>query len=234
MTVCYRPRGLKEHVLAALSHMPSTFGDRARRRLTKIWGQRAVADFKRQLEGLGPEDVCLDLGANVGDFTAALAATGAIVHAFEPDPWSYQKLSARFIDVPNVVVHQAAVAAVSGMARLRRARRFAENPGRYSHSSSIVRDDTDRYDEDGFDVEVRGFSEVLQQFGRPVALAKIDIEGAEFDILEAVFADPAAFPVRLMFVETHERDNPARIAQVSRMRKEAETLNAPSINLYWP
>lgn len=234
MSVCYRPHGMKEQTLAMLSHMPWKVGESAQKRLATMWGQRALADFQRSLERLGTADLCIDLGANVGDFTASLAATGAIVHAFEPDPWSFERLSARFAEATNVVLHQAAVAATSGTARLRRARRFAENPERFSHSSSIIRDDADRYGDEGFDVEVRSFSEVLQKLGRPVTLAKIDIEGAEFDILEEIFARPSDFPVASIFVETHERNDPALVAQVRRMRRDAETLAAPSINLYWP
>ncbi len=234
MTVRYRPQGMKEHILAALSRMPGPVGQRARKRLAHSWGQRAVADFQARLQQLGPGDLCIDLGANVGDYTATLAATGAVVHAFEPDPWSFGRLAARFATTPNVILHQAAVAATSGTARLRRARRFADDPERYSHSSSIVRDDADRYGDEGFDVEVRSFAQVLKDMGRPVALAKIDIEGAEFDILEAVLARPGDFPVASIFVETHERNDSARLAQIRRMRRAAETLPAPSINLYWP
>ncbi|MFM7443241.1 MAG: FkbM family methyltransferase, partial [Tabrizicola sp.] len=35
---------------------------------------------------LRPGDVAVDCGANRGDVTAVLAASGAVVHAFEPDP----------------------------------------------------------------------------------------------------------------------------------------------------
>jgi FkbM family methyltransferase len=234
VTVCYRPQGIKEQTLAMLGRLPGGVGERARRRLSARWGKRAIADFQAKLQQLGPGDLCIDLGANVGHFTAELAATGAVVHAYEPDPWSFEQLSARFEGTPNVVLHQAAVAAVGGTARLRRARRFAEDPQRFSHSSSIVRDDADRYGEEGFDVEVRSFQQVLRDIGAKVALEKMDIEDAEFDILEDIFARPGDFAVKAIFVETHERNDPTRIAQVTRMRRNAETLKAPSINLYWP
>ncbi len=234
MSVRYRPRGLAEHLLAVAARLPGRAGRRARARLTRAWGPRAMADFRARLAGLGSGDVCLDLGANVGDFTALLAATGAEVHAWEPDPWAYALLEERFAGHPRVRLHRAAVAARPGTARLRRMRRFAENPRRYSHGSSIVRNDPGRYGDEGFEVAVEGFAEVLAAIGRPVALAKIDIEGAEFDLLDSVFARPGDHPVAAIFAETHERDDPALIARTDRLRRAAETLAAPSVNLYWP
>jgi FkbM family methyltransferase len=221
-------------MLSVIGHLPGKIGRHARKQLATRWGRRALRDFQEKLDQLRPGDVCIDLGANVGVFTEKFAALGAEVHAYEPDPWSFEKLSQRLADLPNVHLHNVAVAAQPGKALLRRSNRFAENPERFSHSSSIVRDDPERYGEDGFEVEVRSFADVLAAIGRPVALVKIDIEGAEYDLLEAVLARPADFPVAAIFVETHERDDPALIARVRKMRRDAEVLMSPSINMYWP
>ena len=42
--------------------------------------------------GLGRGDLAIDCGANVGHVTAALARTGAEVHAFEPNPQAFSAL----------------------------------------------------------------------------------------------------------------------------------------------
>ena len=44
------------------------------------------------LSMLKPGDLVLDCGANVGAVTGPLAETGATVHAFEPDPFAFEKL----------------------------------------------------------------------------------------------------------------------------------------------
>jgi hypothetical protein len=62
----------------------------------------------------------------------------------------------------------------------------------------------------------------------------MDIEGAEFDILRQVFADPAAFDIDAIFCETHERDAYAEFAEIDRMRRASEGLERPYVNLYWP
>ena len=47
---------------------------------------QAVGRFEELLLGLDESSVCIDFGANVGEITKLMAATGATTHAFEPDP----------------------------------------------------------------------------------------------------------------------------------------------------
>ncbi len=230
----YLPRSAKEWFYYALQHAPGRIGRRARAKMKRALGDQAVADFDRLLATVGSGDICLDVGANVGDFTARLAATGAEVHCYEPDPYAFALLGERWAGRPGIHLHQAALGAKAGVAQLRRSHRFADEPRRNSQSSTIVFDDPGRYAAETIEVEVRSFRDELQRLGRPVAIAKLDIEGAEFAILEQVFASPADFPVAAMFVETHERDDPALRRTVARMRLAAEALARPSINLYWP
>lgn len=77
---------------------------------------------------LRPGDLALDLGANMGVVTAVLAATGADVVAFEPDPLAFATLQDKFADQPNVSLVQAAVGVGSGTVRLMRADNFGDNP----------------------------------------------------------------------------------------------------------
>lgn len=51
--------------------------------------------------------VVLDVGANIGNYTADVLATGAsaTVHCFEPSATAYTQLAMRFADLPNVVTH---------------------------------------------------------------------------------------------------------------------------------
>ncbi len=234
MIVRYRPEGAAEVALAWAAQLPGKVGRRAKLRIDRRYAARAIAAFNARVSRLGVGDVCLDMGANVGVYTEILAATGATVHAYEPDPWSMDQLQARFADNPRVHLHAAAVGAMAGTAMLHRKRHFADNTARHSQSSTIVPADADRFVSSGIQVNVLAFRDVVAGIGRPVALAKIDIEGAEFDILEEIFARPADYDVEAIFAETHERANPDRIARVDAMRRMAETLDRPSINLFWP
>lgn len=216
-------------LLAAAQSLPGYFGRSARRKLLRRYGRYSVAAFDGFLGRIGPQDAVLDLGANEGVFTKKLAATGAMVHAYEPDPEAFERLSARVAGLANVRLYNAAVAARPGVLRLSRKKRAAG--GHETVASSIV---FDNGGSDGVEVEVVGFAEALARCGQRVALVKMDIEGAEFDILEQVFAAPAAFDFDAMFVETHERIAPEKTALIDRLRREAAGLPQRYVNLYWP
>ena len=54
-------------------------------------------------------DVVVDCGANVGIVTAHFAARGAIVHAFEQNPYAFKVLKERFAENKNVHCYNQAV-----------------------------------------------------------------------------------------------------------------------------
>ncbi|MCU0902754.1 MAG: FkbM family methyltransferase [Tabrizicola sp.] len=231
----YRPQSTREAVLIWLSRFENRIGRKARRLLMRIHGPRAVADFEARLPRIGPGDLCLDLGANVGLFTAEMAKRGCEVHAYEPDPMAYAELVRNVGHLPNVTLHNVAVGAKAGSFRLRRSRSFGKHPLASTTMSSIALSNPKRYQEDdGVDVTVLAFQDVIAGFGRPVALVKMDIEGSEFDILREVFSDPARFDIDAIYCETHERESYPEFKEIDRMRRASETMARPYVNLYWP
>lgn len=231
----YRPATPRQAALALLSRFETRLGRRARQALIAPYGRRAMADFETRLLLIKPGDLCLDLGANVGDFTRELATRGCDVHAYEPDPTAWERLVANVGALPNVTLHNCAVAATAGVFRLHRSREFAANPLEATVMSSIAFTDRERFqDDEAIDVEVRAFRDVVAGFGRRVALVKMDIEGAEFDILRQVFAKPADFDIDAIFCETHERHTRGEFREIDRMRRASASLARPYVNLYWP
>ena len=203
------------------------------------FGPASLAEFDRRVALLGPGDVCLDLGANLGIFTEKLAATGADVHAYEPDPHCFAQLQDRFAGRPNVHLHPKAVAATSGSFLLRRTRDFLDDPDVQSTSSSIAVDAPSIYDEtNAVMVETMAFHDVVRGLGKPVALVKMDIEGAEFGILDLLQQDREMgknLPIGALFVETHERHFPDRFPMVRDLRRAARAGQQPFlIDTFWP
>lgn len=227
------PKTAFQRLLAWLEPWDNAIGRSAGRKLKRRYVRAALAAFQTRLGHVTASDTCIDLGANVGSFTQRLAATGAQVHAYEPDPVTFALLQANVGHLHNVTLHQKAVGAQSGTVHLRRVIGYSENPDRLSQGTSVVFDRGDRFGPETIAVEQVGFRDLLA--GLPhVALIKMDIEGAEFDILADLFDSdmPAGFDA--LFVETHETTAIERLQDVRRFRRLAAKLARPYINLYWP
>lgn len=169
---------------------------------------RAEGLLEGILSMLRPGDVVVDCGANRGDVTAGLAATGATVHAFEPDPYNVAKLTERFSAAPNVQIHAAAVGPVAGTVRLMRAANWEANPDLASVKSTVVAGGHNIAEGVGIDVPVIDFPAFLRDLVAAhggVAFVKMDIEGAELDLLAAMLDARLFDHIQLTVAETHER-----------------------------
>lgn len=171
-----------------------------------------VAYAKGYLAGicamLRPGDLVMDCGANMGVVTDVLARTGADVIAFEPDPWAFGKLTERFSDQSNVTLINAAVGVGTGTVRLMRAANFDDNPTGASVKSTILDGGRQIDAANAVDVPLIDFPAFLAEklTGRAeIAFIKMDIEGAELDILERMDGDSLFDRVRVLVAETHER-----------------------------
>lgn len=130
-------------------------------------------------------DLCLDVGAHVGNRTAAWAALGARVVALEPQPALAAYLRRRFRGDPRVTVVEAAVGAAPGRASLHLS---PAAPTVASLSSDWI----GRVGRtDGFAavrwtgtvaVEVTTLDALAERFG-PADACKIDVEGFEAEVL---------------------------------------------------
>jgi FkbM family methyltransferase len=191
------------------------------------------------LSMLRPGDVVLDCGANVGAVTGPLAETGATVHAFEPDPFAFAKLSERVAGMDNVVLHNAAVGVAAGSVQLMRAANFDDNPMAGSVKSTVIAGGRNIDEADGATIAVTMIAlpdlirEIAGKHGE-VAFLKMDIEGAELDLLEHMQAQGLFDLVRLTVAETHEnkfRDLRPRFAALR--DAVAETYPVTRVNLDW-
>lgn len=163
------------------------------------------------LSMLRPGDVVFDCGANLGDVTEPLAATGATVHAFEPDPYAFARLSGRVAGMANVVLHNAAVGVTAGHVRLMRAANFDANPKGGSVKSTVIPGGRNINEDQGAGIEVEmialpdAIRAEAAKAGGEIAFLKMDIEGAELDLLEHMQAEGLFDLVRLTVAETHEK-----------------------------
>lgn len=227
------PHGLAEAGFSALAALPGWAGRVGYRKLKRRIAIRARAEFDRLAASLAPGDIAIDLGANVGDFTRRLAATGAEVHAFEPDPETFAVLSDRMSHLPNVRLHNKAAGAAAGSVPIFRPLSWYQGQERSaSKAVSVVASDRTAGFVQAGEAEMIDFAAFLRALPRPAALVKVDIEGAEWDLIRAVM-DRASDRFAAMFVETHERFDPARVAEVKALQARFRRDPVPYVNLYW-
>lgn len=191
------------------------------------------------LSMLKPGDVVLDCGANIGNVAEPLAQTGATVIAFEPDPYAFGRLQKRLASYSNVTLHNAAVAVDAGTIQLMRTESFEDDPKGGSVKSTIIKGGRkiDERDETSIDVALLSLPQIIRDLVAEhgeIALLKMDIEGAELDLLEHFLAEGLFDPIRLTVAETHEnkfRDLRPRFAAM----REAVTAAYPitKVNLDW-
>ncbi|MEL7213575.1 MAG: FkbM family methyltransferase [Pseudomonadota bacterium] len=204
------------------------------RNMRKAKAEGFLAGICSQLK---PGDLAMDLGANMGEITTILADTGADVIAFEPDPYAFEKLKKRFKDKQNVTLINAAVGASEGTVKLMRAENFNENPKGASVKSTIL--DGGRSIDAGNYVEVPliDFLNIVDTEVKKrgeIAFVKMDIEGAELDILEAMHAQDKFGPIRCLVAETHERKFRDLRPRFKALRQAVSESYPPNkVNLEW-
>lgn len=191
------------------------------------------------LSMLRPGDVVLDCGANIGDVAEPLADTGANLHAFEPDPYAFARLSERLDKRSNVTLYNAAVGVEGGTIRLMRATNFADNPTGGSVKSTVMTGgrNIDEREEASIEVAVIDLPKLMRGLiaaHGEIAFVKMDIEGAELPLLERMMEEKLFDCIRLTVAETHERkfrDLRPRFAELRRHVSELYPIT--QVNLDW-
>ena len=214
-----------------LRHLPGRIGRRHERNILRLHARRR--DFPEAVshsEGM----TCIDLGANVGNYTRNMALAARQVIAFEPDPWAHARLQANVADLGNVRIENVAAGTKEGSVLLYRHPRFAEDPAVYSISSSVIATKSNVTSEGAVKVRQIDFIGYLENLNEEIGILKIDIEGAEVDLLEALLDRPDIMErINNIFAETHESRIPAHRSRVKSLRERVQGIQRPRINLYW-
>src|SRR3546814_18975654 len=89
-------------------------------------------------------------------------------------------------------------------------------------------------EEDFVTVEAVDFAAFLEAMDRPVALLKMDIEGAEVAVLERLLARGLHDRIERAFVEVHDRKIPELVEPTNRLRPKLHDLQVTHIALSRP
>jgi FkbM family methyltransferase len=153
-------------------------------RLDNFWEMGEIEELARSMK---PGDVFYDLGANIGHYAVCIGAfhkDQVEVHAFEPEPGNAARLreNAALNGLSRVTVHEAAVSNENGTARF-----FVSGTvGTPTHSlvESHFGDADGRHAIDVPLVRLTDYS-AKHNLAKPTVI-KIDVEGAEAEVVESI------------------------------------------------
>jgi len=170
----------------------------------------------------------LDLGGNIGLFslTCARRAPGARVFAYEPGPPNFRMFEINCLANPDPGARiELRREAVGGTAREDNWFFDEANPGGsglFGQQGKPCR------------VKIAAFAEVVASLPRPIALVKIDVEGAEYEILEQTSPETWR-DIPAISLELHEdpRDRMTNPIFLDRMRALGFTIEEESVCSYF-
>lgn len=186
-------------------------------------GIRALMSINLQIG-----DLVIDCGANIGNTVNLVTRRGVEVHAFEPNRHAFEILNKKFKHKREVHCHHKAVSDQDGWMKLFYHINADDDEVKFSTGSSLVADkpnvNKNKYEE----VESIDLSKFINSLTRTVKILKIDIEGAEIQVLEEMIKDQTLHRVENLFVEFHDRKMPHLTEASMRLRQQLgkfESLN---------
>jgi FkbM family methyltransferase len=201
----------------------------------KIAIQDVLIDFfyNRMFRHLNAESIAIDCGANMGKITLKMAQRGARVYAFEPNPHAYKFLTQQVEGYQNVTCFNKAVWIEEGKMNLYFHQEASDDGLFWSFGSSLLAGkrnvDENRYVE----VEAVDLAAFIDALDAPVALLKIDVEGAECEILEKLIKTQAYQNIDLIVAETHGSKIPDQQEKTNRIKQLIAAHNIKNIKLNW-
>jgi len=182
---------------------------------------------------LGPGDVAIDLGANVGIITAILSSKGATVFAFEPNPYAFQMLKQRFTNNNKVHCIQKGVLDHRDVLPLYLHENSEDNPVLWSVGSSLLNFKGNIKKDQFIEVDVIDLVEFIEGLRTEVKLIKMDVEGVECPILKKLINSPIFNKVENIIVETHDRKIPELKPETDDLRRMIAEKEIKKIRLDW-
>ena len=192
--------------------------------------RQAEFNFHQLMKATPAGGLFIDLGANVGDVTRHALSYGMRVIAFEPDPTALQMLTRRFGDDKRVTIIPKAVGGSARTATLHQ--RPDTRNIRMTEWSSLFEVPA-HANGPAVDVEVIDLVEFLKGIREPIAIVKMDIEGAEAECIEAMLNDGICHSIGRILVETHERLSPDLAARIGALRERVAQEGIANIDLDW-
>jgi len=177
--------------------------------------------------------LAIDLGANQGKYTKILAENFDRVIAFEPNPDAFLILEKNLSHYSNVELHQLAVGTECGTSTMFLRDMYESNPASYSEGTTLFESKENVDPTKSIHVKMVDITRFIEELGQEVGIIKVDIEGAEVPVLEALLDSTSLQKIEYIFVETHEFKIPELYKRTIALRKRVKNIIKPKIDMDW-
>lgn len=156
-------------------------------------------EMRERLTFLGNHDVVIDLGAHKGIFTVEAASVASHVYAFEPHPTLFKLLVENTKRYQNITLFNAAASSHDGTATFH----MDSKDDGLSEGSTLKEDKSNLVDPTTVEVRVMDFGGFVSSLDCDVSLIKMDIEGAEYDVITSLIDHDVIPKLGRVMVEDH-------------------------------
>jgi len=145
-------------------------------------------------------EAIIELGANVGLITKKILLHNKPVYAFEPEPEAFKLLS--LIKSPNLTILNKAAWIKEQMMQLHRHKDWLNTKSHTSSSLKIDKKNVD--DKNSINCETVDIADYIISLNKKV-LIKMDIEGAEYDVINHLLDKNAFEKIERIYCEFHPK-----------------------------
>ena len=221
---------LIHHILA---YLPGKTGRRYKKKLIRARIIGSDERFLKAIHNCKLKKIAIDLGANRGQYTNILVENFDRVIAYEPNPDAFTVLEKNLIHNSNIELHQKAAGIENHTAIMFLLNDYQLNPESLSEGNSFFKSKENIDHNKYISVEVIDIIRFIEDLNQEIGIIKIDIEGAEIPVLESLLNSPSLQRIEYIFVETHEFKIPELYKRTVALRKRAEKLEKPRIDMNW-
>ena len=152
---------------------------------------------------LAPNDVFVDIGANIGQELSLLAKYGIKMYSYEPHPVFFAHLQKQYSMYPNVELHNVAITNFNGTIGL-----YCQNTPTEINAGASIKRKRNCLDTPSYTVKTLKASDEVKRLiniHKRIKVFTMDIEGSEYDVLEDLLDNNLMDSIDFLYFEDHHK-----------------------------